>query len=338
MAKITLSNILGSYASVTAINAKMNQIEDEFNNKVLYRDNPVGEPNAMAQVLDMNNFQVLNVGAPTTNSAAARLQDLLDSATGISTIGAALVTIVDSGSYYTSTNAEGALQELSQEVKDTSGNAIVTYGTVSGADKGFTITGGSTTAAPKIETSGVGANIDFHIDAKGTGTIELLSDTNITGDLGVTNVVATGTVSVGGTTVLTPTLLDTPVFAFTSTGAVGVWTAVDMTTVFAQAETDGAVIGIFKALVRANMNTNNSSTNVTLYMQKRGLGGAAGVQNTVARAATDRGTAGEPVGIDENLSQFMIPLDANSDAEYQVAVGPGMTFQIDVYFVGYYHG
>jgi len=62
MAKISISDITSGYASTTALNASFNAIEDEFQNKVLYRDNPDGEPNTMENDLDMNEHDLLNVG------------------------------------------------------------------------------------------------------------------------------------------------------------------------------------------------------------------------------------------------------------------------------------
>ncbi len=60
MAKILLSPITGAYASVTAINARLQLIEDTFNNNVLWRDGFVGEPNVMDNDLDMGDFNILN--------------------------------------------------------------------------------------------------------------------------------------------------------------------------------------------------------------------------------------------------------------------------------------
>jgi hypothetical protein len=62
VAKVTLSDITAGYASASALNASFNAIEDEFNNNVLYRNNPSGEPNQMEDNLDMNNYDLLNVG------------------------------------------------------------------------------------------------------------------------------------------------------------------------------------------------------------------------------------------------------------------------------------
>jgi hypothetical protein len=59
VAKVTLSDITAGYASASALNASFNAIEDEFNNKVLYRNNPSGEPNQMENDLDMNGNDIL---------------------------------------------------------------------------------------------------------------------------------------------------------------------------------------------------------------------------------------------------------------------------------------
>jgi hypothetical protein len=62
MAKITLPTISSGYATTTQLNNAFNQIETELQDKVLYRDNPAGEPNVMEQDLDMNNNKIINVG------------------------------------------------------------------------------------------------------------------------------------------------------------------------------------------------------------------------------------------------------------------------------------
>lgn len=77
MAKITISDIQSGYASTSALNATFNTLEDHFNNKVLYRNNPSGEPNQMQQDLDMNNFGLLNVNGLTTTSFTVNGVDYL---------------------------------------------------------------------------------------------------------------------------------------------------------------------------------------------------------------------------------------------------------------------
>jgi len=63
MAKINISNITSGYSSTTALNDAFDSIETELNSKVLYRDNPSGEPNQMENDLDMNSNSILNVGS-----------------------------------------------------------------------------------------------------------------------------------------------------------------------------------------------------------------------------------------------------------------------------------
>jgi hypothetical protein len=62
MAKISISNLSSGFNSTTTLNNAFDTIETELNNKVLYRDNPAGEPNQMEQDLDMNGFKILNAG------------------------------------------------------------------------------------------------------------------------------------------------------------------------------------------------------------------------------------------------------------------------------------
>ncbi len=76
MAKITIPDIASQFASQEALNARFTQVENELNDKVLYRDNPDGEPNAMAQELDMNSKRIINLPEPVNPNDAARLQDI----------------------------------------------------------------------------------------------------------------------------------------------------------------------------------------------------------------------------------------------------------------------
>jgi len=75
MAKLTLNDIVNTY-STTLINDNFTKIEDEFQDKVLYRDNPNGEPNEMLTSLDMNNRRILNLPTPQSPGEPARLADI----------------------------------------------------------------------------------------------------------------------------------------------------------------------------------------------------------------------------------------------------------------------
>ena len=71
MAKLSLTSLLGGLFSRSALNTNFTKIANEFQNKVLYRDNPAGEPNQMENELDMNNNQIINL--PTATSATGLL-------------------------------------------------------------------------------------------------------------------------------------------------------------------------------------------------------------------------------------------------------------------------
>jgi hypothetical protein len=67
MAKLSLTSLLGGLFSRSALNTNFSKIQTELNDKVLYRDNPSGEPNSMNNVLDMNSNQIINL--PTATNA-----------------------------------------------------------------------------------------------------------------------------------------------------------------------------------------------------------------------------------------------------------------------------
>ncbi len=110
MAKITISDILAQFASAASINARLQQIEDELNDKVLYRANPVGEPNSMANDLDMAGNDLLNVG------------DL----SGITAIVASKVIVTPVGDI-SSTDAQAALAELDSEKAKLAGSSAQSF-------------------------------------------------------------------------------------------------------------------------------------------------------------------------------------------------------------------
>lgn len=66
MAKISLSPITNAQ-SLSLINDNFDKIADTLNDEVLFRDNPVGEPNSMNQALDMDGNDILNAGTTFTN-------------------------------------------------------------------------------------------------------------------------------------------------------------------------------------------------------------------------------------------------------------------------------
>lgn len=80
MAKITLPTITSGY-NLTKLNEALQLIQDELNNKVLYRDNPEGEDNSLQSDIDWNSKKILNLPLPTSQDEPARVQDI-DTAVG----------------------------------------------------------------------------------------------------------------------------------------------------------------------------------------------------------------------------------------------------------------
>ncbi len=61
MAKLTLAKPTSGY-NLSAINDNFTKIEAEFQDKVLYRANPVGENNVLQNNIDVNSFDLINIG------------------------------------------------------------------------------------------------------------------------------------------------------------------------------------------------------------------------------------------------------------------------------------
>lgn len=75
MAKVSLTTVTNGF-NVSAINDNFTQIAEQLNNKVLYRDNPSGEPNQMQNDLDMNGNNLLNIGSISADTISINGVDL----------------------------------------------------------------------------------------------------------------------------------------------------------------------------------------------------------------------------------------------------------------------
>ncbi len=116
MSKIVLTNTNGGY-NISVINDNFEEVVDTLQNKVLYRDNPTGEPNNMESDLDMDGHRVYNLPIPTLPSEAARLQDVINATSGILPASAIPFTpYLD----INSTNVQGAIQEVKDDIISTS--------------------------------------------------------------------------------------------------------------------------------------------------------------------------------------------------------------------------
>jgi hypothetical protein len=75
MSKITLAPIQGGY-NLSAIQSNFDAIAQELNTRVLYRINPVGEPNSFQTDFDANEKRIFNLPTPLSASEPVRLMDL----------------------------------------------------------------------------------------------------------------------------------------------------------------------------------------------------------------------------------------------------------------------
>ena len=83
MTKIVLDTVSSGY-NLGKINANFEKIEDQLNDKVLYRDNTStpNEPNELEQDLDLNSNRILNLPVPTSPTEPLRLGDITSDETG----------------------------------------------------------------------------------------------------------------------------------------------------------------------------------------------------------------------------------------------------------------
>lgn len=110
MAKVVLNDLTTNYGSQALHNANNTTIEDELNNKVLYRNNPSGEPNQMENDLDMNSNRILNLNdAATAQEPVTKSQ--LDAASSLTTQDASASTYTQTGTGATQRTIKSKLDE-----------------------------------------------------------------------------------------------------------------------------------------------------------------------------------------------------------------------------------
>jgi hypothetical protein len=110
--KLTLSDVAAGY-NLQNINDNFNLIATAINDYVLFRNNPVGEPNALETSVDANGQVIYNLPEPTLESQAARLKDVQNALLGNSQ--ANLIGFTPGGTV-SSTNVQAAIMEVAAEV------------------------------------------------------------------------------------------------------------------------------------------------------------------------------------------------------------------------------
>ena len=76
MAKIDLESTSSGYQSAASLRRNFEALEAEFQDKVLYRDNPTGETNTLENDVDMNSNRILNLPSATSSSEPATFGQL----------------------------------------------------------------------------------------------------------------------------------------------------------------------------------------------------------------------------------------------------------------------
>ena len=109
MAKITLDTITSSFASTSLFNTNFSNIQTDLNDKVLYRDNPAGEPNQMETSLDMNSNDISNVADITASTLTLAGTQVVPGSTELQ---AAELVYDPSSSTLTTTKVQDAIDEL----------------------------------------------------------------------------------------------------------------------------------------------------------------------------------------------------------------------------------
>jgi len=167
MAKLSLSSITTGFASQEFLNTNFEAIQNELNNKVLYRTNPAGEANQMSNDLDMNGYSILNASQISQNTE----QTLTDGATiawDLSTEPEATVTLAGNRTLSNPTNqVAGGIYHL-RVVQDGTGSRTLTYGSLYNFGTAGTPTLTTTAAAEDVLTfRSNGTDMQFLGIAKG---------------------------------------------------------------------------------------------------------------------------------------------------------------------------
>jgi hypothetical protein len=137
MTKIVLNDVTGGY-NLSVINDNFQKIADELDDKVLYRDNPVGEPNSLQTDIDLNGHHLLNVGGFSVDGID--FQDLIDEAHAQADASAvsASNSQTSATNSQTSANASAASAVSSANSATAAGAAVSSLNlpVISGADAG----------------------------------------------------------------------------------------------------------------------------------------------------------------------------------------------------------
>lgn len=125
------------------------------------------------------------------------------------------------------------------------------------------------------------------------------------------------------------TILDSPV-QLLQTFSTATWTALDMSAIYAQAATDGAVSAILKVSVSTSAATGTGAC--ACYLRKTGESDSADATTMAARCYAN--ATGDEAS---DVNTTIVNLDGNSDFDYEFQDATGAGRALRIHLVGYYH-
>lgn len=202
MAKYTPDTVSSGYNTASKINENFTDIATELNTKVLYRDNPAGEPNTMENDLDMNSNDVLNAGTIAAT----------DITVGGTSIAAQVAAAAASAANAATSESNASTSESNASTSETNAAASAAAAAAS-ASAGLykAVTDVNFAASPyapteledgnllQVDTSGGVVTITLP-DSSGVSTDMRIAVAKMTADGNVVTVTRSGTDTVNGTT------------------------------------------------------------------------------------------------------------------------------------------
>lgn len=195
--KITLNSLTSGFLNLLHLNENFTLIQDDLNDKVLYRDPPAGETNTMQTDLDMNSNSINNVDQLRATTlylggvqvAATDLSPIVETTFPVgaaATPGLAVATDLDTGLYSPAANTLAASTGGTERLRISSTGLDVT-GDLSVDDIDcLTITGTSLTASGTVTAATLGATAATFTGLTVSGTVSLPSFTIATGSVATT--------------------------------------------------------------------------------------------------------------------------------------------------------
>jgi hypothetical protein len=186
MAKIVLQNVASGY-NLQTINDNFSKIQTELQNKVLYRDNPVTEPNSVNNNLDINGNSIYNVKKIETTQL---LVNGVDISVPVSAIGGLYQKDFFIGDGVATTFS------LSRPPTVSNNSLVVVEGIVQSPDT-YTLNGASLTFGTAPPAPTVPGTRNIVVSFVGTLAVGIAGPTGPTGPAGPANTLAIGSVTSG---------------------------------------------------------------------------------------------------------------------------------------------